>query len=85
MERKLIKFLKALEQALPPITGHHSLTYTQYGDPKDRANAEDKLALGIRDKNCTILFLEDGDLEKPTRQLVDEVLKVYNEMFIQTI
>ncbi len=72
----LIKFLQALEVALPPQNGHHSITYAQYGNDVD--GWRDELALyvasgGIR--KC--YFLDEADFTKEPDALVKEVAALF--------
>jgi hypothetical protein len=70
MTARLIEFLRDLERAVPPLPAcHHSITYAQYGS--DMAGWEDKLALQVYfEGRFHCFFLDDGDLEKPSGELV---------------
>lgn len=76
MKKRIMEFLKLLESALPPPEGaHHSITFAQYGS--DDAGWDDRLALGLREGGTTrIVFLEDGDLERPPSELVTEITQL---------
>jgi len=66
MREQLIAFLKALEAAIPPAVPltHHPIFFAS-----DLQDGTDRLALSV---NGRVLFLDDGDLEKPVDQLVRE-------------
>jgi hypothetical protein len=68
MKEKLLQFLKALEHAIVPPAGyHHSITYSLH-------DGEEYLRLGVWTQDSTrLLFLADGDLEKPVDELVAEI------------
>lgn len=63
MKELLIKFLKTLEEVVPPpVECHHAITYAQYGS--DEIGWEDRLALRINVAGDErVLFLDTGDLE----------------------
>lgn len=73
---RVLAFLKALEQKIPPPPGrHHGFTANQYGS--DEAGWEDNLGLHVAlPWGFQTLFVGDDDLDKPVEQLVDEVVQL---------
>ena len=69
MKKKLLEFLKALEVAVPPPSGHHAITFCQYGS--DETGWEDRLGLHVRIGNgARTVFIEDKDLELSVEDFV---------------
>lgn len=69
----LLVFLEALELALPPPDGHHSLTR---GDQTE----EGCLVLGVRhDRGVRQFVLWAPDFEKPQDQLIAEIVALVKE------
>ena len=75
MMERLTHLLTALEHACPPRTSdvHHTIGMHS----KDKAAKDPELTLALKlhvDANYyRVVFLEEGDLEKPVQQLVDEI------------
>lgn len=69
--RKVLRFLLALERALPPPEGRrHSLT----------VDDENRLVLFVWcGENWQSFFLEDEDLDKPNRILISEIEALLQE------
>lgn len=76
MKQRLIEFLKALEQACPPINDcHHPLMYARYGS--DETGWEDRLLLQVNDHGVfQSFFLDDDDFTKSTDILVSEIVNL---------
>jgi len=75
MEKKLIKFLKALENRItPPPNCHHCLHYGE----------DDKLCLFLNIKNkFHSIFLDAGDLSKNVDLLVVEIMQLISTDTLQ--
>jgi hypothetical protein len=74
IRHQILTFLKLLELAIPPAEAcHHAMTFAKYGSEAEGWTDKLALQLNLRGK-WVCLFLEDGDLEKPSDVLISEVV-----------
>lgn len=75
MLSEVLQLLEALETAIPPDSGHHSLTLGEYGS--DEAGWCECLCLGVREGDGQrVLLLYPQDFEKSQDELVTEIVDI---------
>lgn len=72
-----LQFLEALEAALPPPEGHHSITLGDYGNDQD--GWCEYLVLGVREDTpagVRQLLIFPPDFEKSQEELIGEIVQI---------